>query len=285
MTPSSFLLIGDTQRTMWLERLAGREQNDREREAIIVAAARESVDAIFFLGDLVAVGSLPSQWEKFDQLIGPLRAKKTPLFSVFGNHDYFYARERARDLMTARFPHLAKSHWSAEFIGPMAVVTLDSNKQVLSPERWAEQLKWLRETLQSLDGNPAIRGITAILHHPPYTNSVRSRASSAVREEITPLFLAAKKTLALVSGHCHAYERFEVQGRTFLVSGGAGGPRARILPKKWHRLPDLFAGKSFRPFHFIRVDMSPTGAKVSVIGLDKGETEAKEIDSFQLSYR
>lgn len=269
---------------MWLERLAGREQNDPERETIIGAAAREVVDAVFFLGDLVAVGSLSSQWEKFDQLIRPLREKKIPLFSVYGNHDTFFSTQPARALMIARFPHLEKSRWGVEFFGPLAVVSLDSNKKILAPEIWAEQLQWLRESLARLDADPTIRGVMLILHHPPYTNSLRSRASRAVREEITPLFLSAKKTLALVSGHCHAYERFEVAGRTFLVSGGAGGPRARILPKKWHRLPDLFNGGSFRPFHFIRVDTSRTDVKLSVMGLEKGASETKMIDSFLLPF-
>lgn len=275
---------------MWLERLVGREQNDSERGKIIEAAAREAAEAVFFLGDLVAVGSLPSDWEKFDQLIRPLREKKIPLLSVYGNHDYFYHSKRAQTLMTTRFPNLKDSPWGVRHFGELAVVYLDSNKQALSSADWTRQLEWLRTTLQEIDEDPKLRGCLLVLHHPPYTNSLRSRASRAVRDEITPLFLAAKKSIALISGHCHAYERFEIEGRTFLVSGGAGGPRVRILPKKWHRLPDLFNNSAtsdakFRPFHFIRIDANNTGLSFNVIGLDKGESKVKMLDSFQLGFR
>lgn len=279
------LFIGDTQRTFFLERLIGREQNDSERELIISAAAEENADAVILLGDLVAIGALRSQWTAFDRLIHPLVAKKTPLYPVYGNHDYFFYISRARAFMNARFPHLKKTSRGRLHFGELAVVSVDSNRHILSQAQWDAQKAWLAKTLKELDEDSKTRGILLVLHHPPYSNSRRIRTSHPVRDDIVPLFLAAKKTLALISGHCHAYERFEIAGKSFIVSGGGGGPRAKILSPGNHRLPDLYSGgETLRPFHYLRMELLPTGPHFSVRGFQKGEANPREIDAFKLSH-
>ncbi len=280
------VFIGDTQRTFILERFLGREQNDRERESIIRAASTENADAVIFLGDLVAIGALHSDWRYFDRLVRPFTEKNTPLYTVYGNHDYFFDASRARGYMNTRFPHLLQSPWSCLRFGELAVVTIDSNKAVLSAEAWDAQKLWLSKILGELEADTKIRGVILALHHPPFSNSRRSRTSRAVRDEIVPLFLAAPKALALLSGHCHAYERFEISGKTFIVSGGGGGPRAEILDRTEHRHTDLYLGNEvLRPFHYLRLETETTGPRITAMGHQKGETEAKEIDVFTLKYR
>ncbi len=279
------VFLGDTQRTHWSEILVGREQNDAEREAIVRSVSSENADAVFFLGDLVSIGANHSHWEAFDRLILPLVEKRTPLFTVYGNHDYFYGKDRAESFMRARFPHLRAGPWGSFRFGDLTVVTLDSNAGVLSATEWGTQKEWFRTELARLDGDSAVRGIVVALHHPPYTNSRRSRASRIVRDELVPLFGASRKTLALLSGHCHAYERFEKSGKTYLVSGGAGGPRARMLAPKNYRHPDLYlGGETLRPFHYLRFQLERDGILVTVPGFEKGESETRPIDRFELRY-
>jgi hypothetical protein len=87
-----------------------------------------------------------------------------------------------------------------------------------------------------------------------------------------------------VTGHAHAYERFEECGRTFVVSGGGGGPRVELLSGAEARHRDLHTAGSPRPFHYLLVEQDASGARVTVRGLDKGETEARVIDRFELPF-
>ncbi len=279
--------LGDTQRTFLFERLIGREQNDRERKLIMDALSRENSDGVIFLGDLVSIGALPSQWREFDRLIAPLTEKKTPLYTVYGNHDYFFDRCEAEASLMKRFPLLesksARGNIAVIASGNIRIVLLDSNRAVLTNEEWEEQKKSFLKILNELDNDPSVKAVLAALHHPPYTNSRKPRDSKAVRLELVPIFMHAKKTRAFFSGHCHAYERFSIEGKTFVVSGGGGGSRAEILPKEEAKIPDLYAGKPFRPFHYLRCELSEHDLSFTVIGLDKGEAETREIDRFTLS--
>ncbi len=99
-----------------------------------------------------------------------------------------------------------------------------------------------------------------------------------------PAFFAARKTLAFVTGHAHAYERFEERGRTFVVSGGGGGPRVRLLAGADARHRDLHPAGSPRPFHYLLVGQDPSGARVTVRGLETGDSEARVIDRFELPF-
>src|SRR5205823_2004623 len=104
-----------------------------------------------------------------------------------------------------------------------------------------------------------------------------------VQKAFLPGFYAARKTLAFITGHAHAYERFQERGRTFVVSGGGGGPRVKLLEGKDARHRDLFAGPSPRPFHYLLIEQGNEGLDVAVRGFDKGE-QVRVIDRFTLPF-
>ena len=62
--------------------------------------------------------------------------------------------------------------------------------------------------------------------------------------------MQARKTMAMVSGHVHSYERFTRAEKTFLVTGG-GGARSKVYTD-WRRrhLDDCFDGPPLRGFTF-----------------------------------
>jgi hypothetical protein len=74
------------------------------------------------------------------------------------------------------------------------------------------------------------------------------------------------------------------RGRTFLVSGGGGGPRVRLLEGARQRHQDLFAGGSPRPFHYLLVEVGSTGLVVSARGLGRGEQQARVLDRFEMPF-
>jgi hypothetical protein len=277
-------ILGDTQRTLWAERLQLREQNDLERAAIVDDLARERPGLVVAIGDLVSVGSLRPHWEYFDALMEPIRARGIPVLPALGNHDYWGGGRRALVQLRARFPQLEKSSWYARKHGALGLVFLDSNEGQLGKDGWARQREWLGESLRQMDGDPAVGAVLVFAHHPPFTNSSLTRDEEHVQKSFLPAFFRSRKAVAFVSGHVHAYERFVEQGRTFLVAGGGGGPRVKLLAAAKRRHDDLFAGPSPRPFHYLLAEPGDGAVAISVRGLDKGETAVRTIDRFSLPF-
>jgi Icc-related predicted phosphoesterase len=277
-------LLGDTQRTLWLERLVGREQNDEERTALVKDLAAQRPGLIVLLGDMTNDGGLRGEWEKFDQLFAPIREAGIPVLALLGNHDYWGGTDDALENAAARFPQLGRQRWYVRVFGRLALVLLDSNEDRLGDSAWAEQRHWYERTLAELDGDGAVAGVLVLAHHPPYTNSRTTGDEANVQRAFLPAFFAAKKTIAFVTGHAHAYERFEEGGRTFVVSGGGGGPRVRLLEGNDARHRDLYPAGSPRPFHYLLLEQNASGVRVTVRGLDKGDAEARVIDRFALSF-
>lgn len=279
-----FVLIGDTQRTLGIERLIGREQNDAERARLLEAAAKERPAAFFFLGDMVAMGSSRRHWNDFDEVAAGVFHAGSRTLALFGNHDYFGGRRAGERNAIERFPNLEKK-WGRVDEDGVRVLYLDSNRNVLRNREWKEQMEWYAAELAAADADPAVRGVLTFLHHPPFTNSRTTGDTKWVKEEIVPPFLAARKTLAMITGHAHGYERFVEGDRAFVVSGGGGGPRVRYHRGANARHPDLYTGPDPRPFHYIRVESNSDGLDLVAIGFAKGDTAAKEFDRTHLKYR
>lgn len=278
--------LGDTQRTSWGEvAFLGREQNEVARHALIEKIATEERPAfVVHLGDMVDAGGVDESWKYFDRLMAPLSARRIPIFPVLGNHDRW---GRARNVMRsvrARFPELASAGYYDMKFGELGLVWLDSNLQGAAGSR---QSDWLERTLSAFDQDEEVRGVVLFSHHPAYTNGKRRLGHPYVRERVLPRMLVAKKTLALMSGHVHGYERFYVHGRHFVVSGGGGGPRVEyLLPP--HALYDpAYVTPTGRPRAFNYVVLQPTSDALTftVKCLDlNGECPGGIIERFSASY-
>ncbi|MEK7728981.1 MAG: metallophosphoesterase family protein, partial [candidate division KSB1 bacterium] len=83
-------VIGDTQRTLWLERmLLRREVNDRERELLLHDLRAQHFDVLIHLGDMVEHGASARAWQEFDRTFAPLFARGVRFIPMLGNHDYW----------------------------------------------------------------------------------------------------------------------------------------------------------------------------------------------------
>ncbi len=279
-----FAVVSDLQRTSRAE--VWRESNRDERDRVLQEIARERPDFVAVLGDLVFRGSAAAEWEELDRVCAPLREARLPVLPVLGNHEYWISRRGALRRFFARFPHLEKRHWYSVPYGSLGLVFLDSNLRWLPASKWREQLAWYERELSRLDEDPTIRGVMVFLHHPPYTNSTVTSDERHVQRNFVPPFVRAGKTLAMVSGHVHSYERFERGGKTFVVTGGGGGPRVRLATgaRRRHQ-DDLFAGPPVRPFHFMMFSLGQGGLEVQVKGLEKTDSEFQVIDGFILRWQ
>jgi len=278
-----FAVVGDLQPTSGLE--VWRESNHAERKLIVREIARDSPDFVALLGDLVFCGSSEAAWSEFDRLCAPLRSEKVLTMPVLGNHEYWLSRRPALANFFARFPHLEGRHWYAVRYGPLGLVFLDSNVHWLSPPRWRDQLAWYERQLAAFESDPAVRGVLVLLHHPPFTNSRVTSDTLHVQKEIVPLFQLAEKTLAMLSGHVHSYERFERGGKTFLVTGGGGGPRAPLAEGRRRRhTDDAFGGPALRLFHYLRMRLRSDGVEVEVRSLEKRGEHFATMEKFTLPW-
>jgi 3',5'-cyclic AMP phosphodiesterase CpdA len=278
-----FAIVSDFQRTSRAE--VWRESNQEERAIILAAIAREEPELVLMLGDLVFCGSSASDWKDFDALAAPIRQAGVPVLAVPGNHEYWLSPGVALRNFHARFPLLEQRRWHARSWGPLRLLLLDSNRRFLSSSLWEEQARWYAEEIARADRDSQTRGTLVLLHHPPYTNSSVTSDELHVQRFFVPPFQVARKTLAMLSGHVHSYERYERGGKTFLVTGGGGGPRIRLKTgsRKRHR-DDLFAGPAVRFFHYLMAALAPSGIEVEMRGLRKGENRFETMDRFLLPW-
>jgi Calcineurin-like phosphoesterase len=259
------IVLGDTQRTTWGERvLFGREQNEQARRALVRKIASEEAPAfIVHLGDMVEAGGVAENWLYFDRLMSPLTARKIPILPVIGNHDHWGDDREANRQLQARFPQLGVGGYYSMQYEELGLVWLDSN---LEGAAAAAQTRWLEQALRAFELNPGVRGTLIFCHHPAYTNGKARYGEPYVQGDVLPRLFAARKTMALLSGHVHGYERFVAQGRQFIVSGGAGGPRV-----EYHLPPDAPYVAAYtteteapRPFHYVAIERTHDGLAFTV---------------------
>lgn len=277
-------VVGDLQRTApFLE--FWREQNDAERARVVDAIAGARPDLLVLTGDCVFDGGSDAQWAAFDRLTAPLRAAAIPVVSAFGNHEYWRGRAAADAHVFPRFPLDQGRHWLALAVGPLRIVVLDSNEDELTAEEWSREVAWYETTLDAFEADPGVRGVLVSFHHPPFTNSNVTADELHVQRRLVPPFARAHKTLAMLNGHVHSYERFVRDGKTYVVSGGGGGPRAGLEIGAARRHPDdLYDGSSPRDFNFTLYSVRDAGVAAEVHGLARGAAAWTVIDRFDLPW-
>lgn len=282
-TPKKIALVGDLQKTTTLEFLMAREENDAEREKIVKSISFEKPDLLVLLGDMVSDGSDPGEWKGFSLLIKPLRGLKIPIYPVLGNHEYWGPNVRALRLVSEQFPVLKDKHWYSVTYDSLGLIFLDSNNSEYTLSEWDTQRLWFENKIKEFDKDPAILGVFVFLHHPPYTNSTVVGDAIQVQLAFVPAFKAARKTIAMFSGHSHAFEKFFIDNKYFIVSGGGGGPRVKLKegPQYHH---DLCTLPSPRPFNYVTLQRENHAIKFTVKGLEKGGTRIFIIDSFLVNF-
>ncbi|HUO52139.1 MAG TPA: metallophosphoesterase [Gemmatimonadaceae bacterium] len=295
-----FAVVGDPQDTLWLERMIMRRESNRaERDRLFAHLAGRQPAFLAIAGDLTSSGWSSRAWRTFDRLMAPMRREGVPVLPIMGNHDYGilranaarrfgdhgFVRALAARRFAARFPQFARARWYARTYGRLAMLFLDSNAAALTGEEWQRQKEWFAAALDACDGDPAVGGVLVFAHHPPFTNSTIFRDDAAVQEAFVERFVRSPKTVAMISGHAHAYEHFIERDRHFIVTGGGGGPRVRLLEGAARRHADLFVGASPRPFNYLWITPRPQGLSIVVEGLDKGATTLATIDRFELPFR
>ncbi len=260
--PSRLLVVGDLQPTNWFERtFMGRAQNDSIREEIVDKIASEGPEMLLMLGDYVSAGEREEEWLALDSLMGPVCREKIPVMAVLGNHDYGIVGAQGIAHCNARFPHVTALPSLTMLADSTLLLVVDSNIESLPEERRRSQQRRYREILERLDRSPAIKGVIVASHHPPFTNATLP-IDRRVHDTFVPPFMEARKTMLFLSGHVHSYERFEIDGKTFVVSGGGGGPRRAVDTSATRpHTTDRYRNGVWRYHHYLDLQIRPEGIR------------------------
>jgi hypothetical protein len=240
----------DTQQPMWEETLLLKSNhNQKATEMIFKDVAKVHPSGLFILGDVVSLGYKNNKWTAVDSYIKQCTQDSIPVYATLGNHEVMFNAKKGTANFRRRFA-MYKPEGYTEIIDSVAVVLLNSNFAKMTAAEILAQDNWYTHTIQKLDKDDAIKFIIVGCHHSPFTNSKIVKPSMAVRQNFVPAFIDSKKCVLFLSGHSHNFERFNVQGKYFLVIGGGGGLHQPLYSKEVTH--DLSA--DYKPmFHYLVV--------------------------------
>jgi len=247
------MIVGDTQGTSRWE--FWRERNDRERKLIIDEITRREPAFVIHLGDLTTRGCSEKHWQEFDEIHKEFREITIPYFPILGNHEFYGNDKRALWNYFGRYPYLDKRRWYSFIWKNAGFILFDSNFSSLTKEQVEEQSRWYLSELERFNKDETVGSIMVCCHQPPFTNSRVIHPKKEVNVSFVDPFLQRQKTRLFCSGHSHSYERFQMDGKFFIVSGGGGGPRHKVstdLTKRAYQ--DLFSGPKLGFFHFCEIE-------------------------------
>jgi len=182
--------------------------------AVIGQVIRWDPDLVLHAGDLVAHGTSLQEWLTFFDIEDPL-LRHTPLLTTLGNH------EAESDLYFSLFHLPGNERWYSFSIGPALFISLELDDSAAFAEG-SEQYDWLKDTLEK---RPS-KWIIVWGHIPPHSAWAEDSDETDIREALGPLFEAYGVDVVL-SGHHHDFQRYVIEGVTYIVTGGGGG---ELLP-------------------------------------------------------
>ncbi|HEU4634116.1 MAG TPA: metallophosphoesterase [Flavisolibacter sp.] len=248
---SLIIFASDTQAPMWIETLWLKAHHNRAAtEKLFGEMANRKPGAVFILGDVVNLGYSNRQWKPMDGYLQSLRSRGIPVHAVLGNHEVMGRAKKGEAQFQTRFPDHVRTGY-VQIKDSVAIVLLNSNFKKLSRQEDEKQTAWYKTTLEKLDRDSSIQVIITACHHSPYTNSKIVGSSTEVQQRFVPAFIASKKSRLFLSGHCHGFEHYKIQGKDFMVIGGGGGLH-QPLRQGEGCLPDL--ATAYKPiFHYLTV--------------------------------
>ena len=184
---------------------------------------------------------------------------RAPLFPALGNH------ERNHQHYFDLFYLPGNERWYAFDYGNACFISLQVDG-IVDFGPGSEQYDWLEKELAA-NTQP---WLFVYFHIPPYTSSRKeSGIEQDVRQALAPLFEQYSVDV-VIAGHHHNYERNEVNGVTYIVSGGGGAPLC-VMEE-----PELTRKAFAVAYHFIllEIDGNHLGATVY-------SSQGKILDEFE----
>lgn len=248
---NALYFVSDTQQPMFVEKLLLKPNHNKAATADIFSAIlKDRPQSLYMLGDVVGLGCSRRKWKKVDVFLDNCRKDGTAVCGLLGNHEVMARTKRGERFFQQRFPMNINTGYYT-ITDSVAVVMLNSNFASLSMADQNKQNEWYKHTLAALDNTDSIKAVIVCCHHAPYTNSTIVNCNPGVQQYFVPAYIASRKAQLFITGHAHAFEHFNMQGKDFLVIGGGGGLH-QPLSTGAGNLDDLAV--DYKPmFHYLSV--------------------------------
>lgn len=204
-------VLGDTQEGLLLFEDLGSK----------IAVMTPGPDAVIHLGDMIGNPGSGVEWLQFHKS-AQIFTGKFPFFPTPGNHDVIDLA--SQEIYRHQFPAPVSSLYYDVEMGDLLLIFLDT---VLAGEVGLitnQQYDWLQDLLAQKGANFKYRLV--FMHYPlfPGANHVGDSLDAwpEQRDRLHQLFIQHKVNLVF-SGHEHIYDRKEVDGVSYVTSGGSGG--------------------------------------------------------------
>jgi hypothetical protein len=245
--------------------LYGDNRTDAASHAAVVQRMQGAPgDFLVQTGDMVYDGAEPELWTQFFSIEHDLLRDRC-LFAAIGNHEVGLptsdgALRFARLFRNAGPQGAAERYYTFRW-GDARFFMLDAQDDFASEER-----DWLEGALKSADAEAGLVWRFVVLHHGPFSSGLHGPNPSLLLAHV-PDMLRAHHVDVVFAGHDHIYERGEVNGLRYIVTGGGGAPLY-----KEHR--DEATVARFEPVHhFLAVDVTKTTATLTGIRVDGSTIE------------
>ena len=247
--------------------------NPKARTALVNRIAEEKPDAIQMSGDVPYKGTDPADYDTFRAETIPWRVAHLRVYPALGNHELSGGEERGVEEWWNAFPELQGRRWYSVALGDrIALIQLDSTSD-LTPG--SKQIAWLRAQLMALA--PSVDFVMISLHHPPVAD-IQTRLhvdhnprpnEIALRNFLAQIAPTLHAAIVVIAGHIHNYERAEVDGITYLVSGGGGAEPYEVERTK----QDLYQDINFPNFHYVRFELEADQLKATMFRLENPDAK------------
>jgi len=259
--------------------------NPLAREALVAKIAEEHPDAIQTNGDVPYKGSNDADYDVFRTETKIWRDEHLHVYPAMGNHELNGGVDLGLANWWKAFPELKGRRWYSVALGKrIYILQLDST---LPLTEGSDQMKWVQQQIAQLPRT--VDFVMIGLHHPPVAD-IQTRIEVdhnprpneiALRDYLTRIAPATHARFIVIAGHIHNYERAEVGGVTYLVSGGGGAH-----PYEVDRTPsDLYQGKDTINFHYVKFELEKDKLKATMYRLadpDVKTVEWQPKDTFEI---
>ena len=256
------------------------------RRALVARIAELHPDALVLTGDVPYRGTVAADYDEYKLETKAWRDEKLRVYPALGNHE-FGGKGGVDPLQNwwGAFPELKDRRWYSVALGERVyLICLDSDADLTSG---SAQRSWLEDQIGHL--SKKVQFVFIALHHPPVADiqtivevSHNPRPNEiALRDYLSRVAPRAHARFIVAAGHIHNYERAEVDGVTYLVSGGGGAHPYPVV-----RTPqDQYQATDFPNFHYILFHLDGRTLKGTMfrLGFPVGATpEWQARDSFTI---
>jgi 3',5'-cyclic AMP phosphodiesterase CpdA len=260
--PFEFVVVGDTRRAHPREKLSrDLVSMDKYRPMVLKKIGDIRPDYVIHLGDMVLNGSSEDDWAETDEELSVIKESGIPFYTALGNHEYTGSKRSALEHYFAQSPNLRRQKWYSFNYKNSAFIILDSNFDELDKSEITKQLKWLERTLAAGTSSGSIKFIFVFMHHPPFTNSEQYEPSVILQKKVVNIISRFKKVKFVFASHGGSYERFNIKGQNYIVTGGGGAPSMGLRSGDGIIYKDEYGDGNLRGIHFCLVAVSDDGIK------------------------